>query len=353
MTLTPPWLKALGPFPSLFQSANWVRAKFLLAMGSLNGWSYNSITRGSVPLTIITSGDASPLQKPGYLIEVVDLTTGQRVVVPQPLDSPDMDLNAYLTYLITDEIQVTVSLIAVNLPSPTGMQLAQTTVQGQSAANGVTVDVTLPDFSSGVNVTVTSSSGAQGYPVNVNIYNGGIEVLTQLGSMIPASSGSGTEFVLHAPDQVLFAADDYTVIAQITTPNGNFASAENTVTGAQLSKGISLAITIPKAVQGGLPVEVVQQQEVNNISVYVPVQGALVSATATDTNGTVLKASGTSGQGGLLTLVFSNVDSSQTYKVVVTATLPSEQGATGSATLPALSGSVLAAGTDATLQVAI
>ena len=40
--LQPPWEKNFGPFPSVYNASNWVRAKFQLMMGSLSGWNYNA-----------------------------------------------------------------------------------------------------------------------------------------------------------------------------------------------------------------------------------------------------------------------------------------------------------------------
>ncbi len=352
---TPPWAGKIGPFPSPFTMATWIRSKFYLMMGSLDGWQYNSMSRGVIALTLDVTGATTALGKTGVVIVLTDLTSGASLTLPQPVDASQIDVNAYLNYMLSDSINISVGLTGINLAGPGGYALLDETVTGFEASAGLVLPVTIPDLAVGLNVTVSSGAAAIGDMVNVTVYDpNNLEVFGTIGSMLETTSqdlkgGATSAFTVNAPSLAFFAGDTYTVNATITTPNGNLNTATASVAGSGLDS-VSLSVAIAPPVSGGLPVEVVEQTEFENISVNAPVGGALVNAVATDGNGNQLTASGTTPASGLVTLVFSSVDPTQTYSIVINASLGSLNG---TITLPAVSGAVLEAGTDMTTQVQI
>lgn len=352
---TPPWAGKIGPFPSPFTMATWIRSKFYLMMGSLDGWQYNSMSRGVIALTLDVTGATTALGKTGVVIVLTDLTSGASITLPQPIDAAQVDVNAYLNYMLSDSINITVGLTGINLAGPGGYALLNETVTGFEAAAGLILPIAIPDLAVGLNVTVSSGAAAIGDMVNVTVYDpNNLEVFGTIGSMLETTNqnlkgGATSAFTVNAPTLAFFAGDTYTVNATITTPNGNLNTATASVAGSGLDS-VSLSVAIAPPVAGGLPVEVVEQTEFQNISVNAPVGGALVNAVATDGNGNQLTASGTTPASGLVTLVFSPVVSTQTYSIVINASLGSLNG---TITLPAVSGAVLEAGTDMTTQVQI
>ncbi len=361
MTLRPPWAKQIGPFPTLYQAANWIRAKFLLAMGSLDGWPYNTGIGTVIPVTIETSGDWSPFLN-GKLTATA-MVGNKSVSASVPAISGMHDLNLYITYLLSGPVTLDLALTASNLPFV--WNLGSFGGPGAEAKAGVTFDVAAPTNFSPLKVTVTSDSWASGAPVKVTLTLVSVEAPgipttdvgisnTWQGSMTPSSSGTDSEFLLDTDELFITGGATYQVEATIIDSSGNSHSASATITNEPLTVG--LQIPIPKPTGGGqgmFPIQVtadipyVGEVAVPDVTVYAEASPASGS-TPLKTKSAPTDKNGRTGIG----FDASQIVSSEAYTVSLTASATyTDQGKTltisGSTSFSAL-GSLLISGVDFT-----
>ena len=349
----------MGPFPSLFKAANWVRAKFLLLMGSTEGWPYNTGIGTVIPVTIDASGDWSAFQNPKFT--VVASASGKSSSVSVPAVSGLSDLNAYLTYVLAGDVTLDLSLTASNMQFTYYLGSFEGT--GYDAQTGVEFQVSAPTNFSKLSVTVTAPGWTAGLPVSVSLQPLSIDVLGQntplaippkiwKGTMLLSNTGTDAEFLLRETSLYVVDGVTYQITAQIIDEQGNVHKQELTMTNEELTTAFQFTFQPPPGGGQGL-IPVVVQYDIPEVGeVHIP--GLTVKAVAVPASKSedITVDSPPTDDNGVTSIGFpaDKISPNTSYRVTLSTSGTYEtEGETitvsGSTTFSAL-GSFLLAGTD-------
>ncbi len=364
----PPWATGLGPFPSVFQSANWVRSKFQLMMGDLSGWAYNAlIVKGGV---VDVTFEPSPGQTLPYILQVaVTMTDPNGNVILQQIASNALAtaVNGIavdeLTTTMNTSYQYQVEVVGYGPPTPysaTGPSwvIDNGTYTGAQIYAGLNLTATVPDlaYEGRVTVSVRSSSGpVTNAPVTIAVIDvttgGGIGLgATMGGSTLTDTTGQAT----FAQSTSFVAGDLFNVNWTIGPLYAPIKSGTNEVTGSELASGVLVPVVLEAP--GGPPVG---SADSVLVTVSVPddpgldLTGITVGLSVVDpsTNGVIYSTNGATNSAGKVVLPITTSENwPQTITLAVSASKPLSTGkgpqphiqgsASSSTTLPELASGV-------------
>jgi len=242
------------PFPTVEQSANWIRSKFQLMMGSLSGFPYNvQIVTGGTIVATVTARSAPP---PGAGLTAIVADPSGTIVYNQGAVAPLTLTQTVGTYTATLKLNATmnvswdylVTLQAV-LPqagalAPDYFSLPNLTVTGNDLYAGIAPEVAFPTILSGGTATLTFEENGQPLPgtaVTVVIQDENLQTPGQSVSGITDANG----VVSLTFSYLTFSDVGYWLQWQTVEASGRAI-----VTGAELSTGFTDTIDIGEAPQG-------------------------------------------------------------------------------------------------------
>ena len=248
----PPWATGIGPFPSVYQAANWIRAKFQLMMGDLSGWAYNSliVKGGTVQLQVLPG--TNPILPSGAWVVVGPMygPSGDTINVGNsPNQAPAFQLPASgaLTLYLDAVMNVTYQY-TLNLSIRSGSTLSDPAYEtvtlmdtGNVLYGGIPETITLPPLVYGGRITVhvtKAGTPASGILITFAVVDTtAAETLTWGTAMSLADGDAVYDFTTAFP-----ADDAMTISIQYNLPEGPKTSLNTT--GAVLGDGVTLSLDI-------------------------------------------------------------------------------------------------------------